>query len=144
MITDNNKNTDESQSKRILVRNLPEGTLQKLKTMADSNIRSLEGEARYAIKLYVQKNASSLSQNQPNIESIQTPSTEAPINQPSTEIKVLRETESNLNSVIHSISRKLAGQSTSSSLELLDERKLELAEVERKLICLGQTPISKA
>lgn len=57
-----------------------------------------------------------------------------------TEISALRHSEECLNAVIKSINRKLEGGSAAVTSELLDARKLDLTEVETKLLELGESP----
>lgn len=127
-------------NQNILVRNMPEGTLGQLKNMADENFRSLEGEARYALKSYAERNVNQIAYNHSKTEV----SGFLMANQNKQEIQTLRHSEQCLNAVVYSISRKLAGGSESVSFDLLNDRKRDLAEVELKLISLGETPIAKS
>lgn len=128
----------ESIATKILIRDLPVGTLDKLRKMADESFRSLEGEARYALKSYAEKNKDITSEQQPKVAvKVDLHADETP------DVESLRLAEKHLHTVIHSMSRKLSLGSKAVSLDDLTLRNEELADIERQLVLLGKYPTQR-
>lgn len=131
----NKSMTSNATKTKILIRDLPNGTLEKLKKMADENFRSLEGEARYALKTYAEKSRNVIAGYHSKDEDLEDKQPDD-----SSEVQSLRLSEKHLHAVIHSMNRKLALGSNAISLDDLNERNDELATVERQLVLLGKYP----